>query len=369
MDDQFDCIVIGAGVVGLAVARHVALTGRSVLVLERHDAIGTETSSRNSEVIHAGIYYRPGSLKALLCVRGKALLYEYLAERELPHKRIGKLIVAVTDGERQRLADIMATAEENGVTDLVRIDSRELSAREPAVRGVEALWSPSTGILDVHALMLSLLGDLEAAGGIVALNATVSSGKVDDKTVRLTVDSDGEAIEIEAATVINCAGLGAAELAASIEGSVTPPPTLRPTKGNYFTYAGASPFGTLIYPLPADGGLGIHATLDMGGRVRFGPDVEWLESPALAVDPARAASFYAAIRTYWPDLAEGMLEPGYAGIRPKLSGPGEPPADFRIVESSPKGSAHLIQLFGIESPGLTSALAIAERVGAMIWGQ
>jgi L-2-hydroxyglutarate oxidase LhgO len=359
-------VVVGAGVVGLATARSIARTGRSVIVLERNDRIGAETSSRNSEVIHAGIYYPAGSLKARLCVRGKALLYDYLRERALPHAQIGKLIVAVTPAEQDRLGGIIRAAAANGVKDLEPLDSRALAAREPNVRGVAAVWSPSTGILDAHALMLSLQADLEAADGLVALNAPVESIAVADDGIRVRIGGD-DPLEIGAACVVNAAGLEATALARRVDGlDAAAVPSIRYAKGNYFVCSGPSPFRHLIYPLPVDGGLGIHATLDLDGRLRFGPDVEWSETVDYTIDESRTDAFYAAIRTYWPELPDGGLMPGYVGVRPKLAGPGEPAADFAIVRADTHRAASLVHLFGIESPGLTACLAIAETVVSLI---
>ncbi len=367
MSEHFDCAVVGAGVVGLAIARQLSSTGRSVLVLERHGTIGTETSSRNSEVIHAGIYHPAGSLKARLCVRGKSLLYDYLRERELPHSRLGKLIVAVTRDEIDRLDGIARFAAANGVNDLERVDRDALERLEPEIRGAAALWSPSTGIVDTHALMLSLQGDLEENGGMIALSARVDAIAIGTDRVAITVDAGGETVRFTADTVVNASGLGAATLAKSItNGNGDPAPALRFAKGNYFVYRGAAPFSHLIYPLPVDGGLGVHATLDLAGSVRFGPDVEWIDSIDYDVDATRSGAFRDAIRNYWPGLPEDGLAPGYAGIRPKLSGPGEPVADFLIVRSARTPRGGLVQLFGIESPGLTSCLAIAEYVDALL---
>ena len=369
MSDRFDCAVVGAGVVGLAIARELALSGRAVIVLEQNGQIGEETSSRNSEVIHAGIYYPTGSLKARWCVEGKALLYEYLQARALPHRRIGKLIVAVSETERSQLDAIAGRARDNGVDDLALLDAAALHAMEPELRGVSALWSPSTGILDVHALMLSLQGDLESADGIVALNAEVDSFALGPAAVRLSVRSDDQLTEIEAATLINAAGLHATALARNGTGlDQSAVPETFYAKGNYFVYEGRSPFGHLVYPVPVEGGLGIHATLDLAGRVRFGPDVEWSDGIDYVLDESRAATFYAAIRTYWQGLPDGALAPGYVGVRPKLAGPGEHARDFMIDDQGSAQGGRLIQLFGIESPGLTSCLAIGRHVAAVLNG-
>jgi L-2-hydroxyglutarate oxidase LhgO len=363
MSDKVDCAIIGAGVIGLAVARALADAGREVIVLERNTGIGEETSSRNSEVIHAGLYYPTGSLKARLCVAGKALLYDYCERRQVPHRRCGKLIVATEESQLDRLESIALQAKTNGVDDCRLLDGRALEAREPAVRGQGALWSPSTGILDSHALMLALEADLEAADGVVATQSAVKAMEVADDTIRLAVVSDGETSEIRAATVVNSAGLGAGRVAARCTGldDYTAPRTYY-AKGNYFIYRGKSPFGSLVYPLPVDGGLGIHATLDLGGRLRFGPDVEWVDEIDYTVDTGRRDAFAEAIRTYWPILETADLAPDYAGIRPKLSGPGEKAADFRVDIPASGRHRQLVHLFGMESPGLTAALAIAAEV-------
>jgi L-2-hydroxyglutarate oxidase LhgO len=363
MNDQVDCVVIGAGVIGLATGRALAEAGRQVIVIERNAGIGEETSSRNSEVIHAGLYYPTGSLKATLCTRGKAALYDYCVRRQVPHRRSGKLIVAADDSSRPRLRQIAQQARLNGVDDLVEVHRNHMGKYEPAIDAAAALWSPSTGIIDSHALMLALQGDLEAADGIVATQTTVSAIAVDADRVRLNISSASDDSELTAHTVINAAGLGAAALAADCtgtEGFSVPKTWL--ARGIYFSYAGPSPFNSLVYPLPADGGLGIHATLDLAGGLRFGPDVEWIDRIDYTVDAGRRAAFAQAIRTYWPDLDESALAPAYAGIRPKLAGPGEPAADFRFDVVAAGPARQLIHLLGMESPGLTSALAIAEEV-------
>jgi L-2-hydroxyglutarate oxidase LhgO len=363
MSDRVDCVIIGAGVVGLATGRALAESGREVIVLDRNGRIGEETSSRNSEVIHAGLYYPTGSLKARLCVAGKSMLYDYCEAKRVPHRRCGKLIVATDDAQVPRLGAIEAQAATNGVGDLERIDSAELERREPEVVGVAALWSPSTGIVDSHALMVALQGDIEAADGIVATKTTVRSLHVADDGVRLAIESDGEAGELVARTVVNSAGLEAVRLAALCTGTgAGKVPQGFLAKGSYFIYAGATPFRTLVYPLPVDGGLGVHATLDLGGKVRFGPDVEWIDAIDYSVDATRRDAFAESIRTYWPAVRAEALVPGYSGIRPKLAGPGQPPADFRIDLAATGSSSQLVHLLGIESPGLTSALALAREV-------
>ncbi len=365
MDETVDCVVVGGGVVGLAVARALAMRGREVLVLEAANAIGTGVSSRNSEVVHAGLYYPTGSLKARLCVQGRDLLYEYCAERGVPHRRCGKLIVATSAAQLPGLDAIEAQARTNGVHDVRRLSRAEAQALEPALACVAALHSPSTGIVDSHALMLALLGDLEHAGGILALNSPLALADIASDAIKLEA-ADGT--RLRARTVVNAAGLQAPQLAARIAGlDAAHVPRAHYAKGSYFTLAGRSPFSQLIYPIPEPGGLGVHLTLDMGGQAKFGPDVQWVASEHdLQVDPARAAAFYAEVRKYWPALRDGALAPGYAGIRPKIHGPGAAAADFVIQGPQVHGIAGLVNLFGIESPGLTSALAIAEHVAALV---
>jgi L-2-hydroxyglutarate oxidase LhgO len=367
--EQVDCVVIGAGVVGLAVARALALEGREVMLLEAANAIGTGTSSRNSEVIHAGIYYPTGSLKARLCVAGKQLLYDYCAERGLAHRRCGKLIVATSEAQAAELPAIMAKAAANGVHDMVLLTRQEAQAMEPQLACVAAVYSPSTGIVDSHALMLSLQGDLENAGGMVALNSPLAHAQCGKSGIHVVAE-DGTALA--AKTVVNAAGLQAPALAARFAG-LDPAcvPRAYYAKGNYFTLAGRSPFSRLIYPVPEPGahlaGLGVHLTIDLGGQAKFGPDVQWVDSPEdLLVDPARGEVFYAEVRKYWPGLADGALAPGYAGIRPKIQPPGAPASDFVIQGPQAHGVRGLVNLFGIESPGLTSSLAIARHVASLL---
>ncbi|KQX21229.1 NAD(P)/FAD-dependent oxidoreductase [Variovorax sp. Root434] len=363
--EEIDCAVIGAGVVGLAVARALALDGREVLVLESEGAIGTGTSSRNSEVIHAGIYYPQGSLKAKLCVEGKELLYAYAAERGVPHRRCGKLIVATSPGQADQLEAIRVKAAANGVGDLAMLTAQQAVALEPQLHCVAALHSPSTGIVDSHALMLSLLGDLENAGGMLALKSAIMRAECGAGAVVLIAE-DGTALRCR--SVVNAAGLGGPALARCFEGL---PPSAVPVehfaKGNYFTLSGRAPFGRLVYPVPEPGGLGVHLTIDLGGQAKFGPDVQWVSSPDdLVVDPTRGDGFYAEVRKYWPALPDGALIPGYAGMRPKISGPGEPAADFMIDGPDSHGVQGLVNLFGIESPGLTSSLAIGQHVARLL---
>lgn len=361
MVDQVQSVVIGAGVVGLAVARALAQTGREVVVLEAADAIGTGTSSRNSEVIHAGIYYPAGSLKARLCVQGKALLYAYCADRGVDVRRCGKLIVATRADQVAQLAQILHKAQANGVADLQLLSRVQAQALEPELECHAALLSPSTGIVDSHGLMLALQGDMENAGGALALMSPVASGQVRDGGILLRT-ADGT--ELLAHEVVNAAGLWAPQVAASIEGlDAQHVPQAYFAKGNYFTFSGRVPFSHLIYPVPEAAGLGVHLTLDLGGQAKFGPDVQWVSDPAqLQVDPQRGLGFYDEVHKYWPGLPAGSLAPGYAGIRPKISGPHEAAADFVIQGPSQHGVPGLVNLLGIESPGLTSCLAIAQAV-------
>ncbi len=362
--DRVDAVVIGAGLVGLAVARALALAGREVVILEAEDAIGTHTSSRNSEVIHAGIYYPQGSLKARACVEGRRRLYHYCAERGVPRRRCGKLIVATDAAQLDELEVIRQKAHANGVTDVVRVSSGEVRAMEPELTCIAALHSPSTGIVDSHALMLAYLGDAENAGAMLALKSPLQNGVVRVDGIELHVAG---AEPVLAARVVNCAGLTAPSVARRIEGypARLAPPELY-AKGNYYTLARRAPFSRLVYPVPEPGGLGVHVTLDLGGRARFGPDVEWVDKIDYHVDPRRAERFYAAIRRYWPGLPDGALEPGYAGIRPKISGRGEPPADFVVQGPREHGVPGLVQLYGIESPGLTASLSLADHVAALL---
>ena len=359
--DKLDCVVIGAGVVGLAVARALALQGREVMVLEAADAIGTQTSSRNSEVIHAGIYYPQGSLKARLCVQGRQMLYAYCEARGIGHRRCGKLIVATHEAQQAQLQAIQAKAAANGVTDLVLLTREQAVAMEPALHCVAALHSPSTGIVDSHALMLALQGDLEHAGGMVVLNAPLARAQVRADGLMLEMQDGTQLI---ANSVINAAGVHAPAVARTFEGlDARHVPAAYYCKGNYFTLSGRSPFQHLIYPVPEAAGLGVHLTVDLGGQAKFGPDVQWVESPDdLVVQPARGEVFYAEVRKYWPALPDGALLPGYAGIRPKINAPHEVASDFVIQGPAVHGVPGLVNLFGIESPGLTSSLAIGEWV-------
>jgi L-2-hydroxyglutarate oxidase LhgO len=363
--DKVDCVVVGAGVIGLAVARKLAQAGREVIVLEAAEGIGTVTSSRNSEVIHAGIYYKAGSLMARMCVSGKQALYAYCRDHGIPHRNCGKLIVATNPKETEKLQSIRAHAEANGVLDMQALSGDAARALEPALNCDAALLSPSTGIIDSHAYMLALRGDAEEAGAACAFYTPLIRAKA--AAGRIEVDAGGDApMTIECDLFVNAAGLGAPAVARSIEGmpiELIPVPYL--AKGNYFSCSARAPFSRLIYPVPEPGGLGVHLTLDMAGQARFGPDVEWVDAIDYAVDPARAQRFYPAIRRYWPTLPDGALMPSYSGIRPKIVPPAVASQDFLIQGPRDHGVAGLINLFGIESPGLTSSLAIADYVGEL----
>lgn len=371
--ETIDALVIGAGVVGLAVARALAEQGLQTVVTEAGSGVGQGVSSRSSEVVHAGLYYTPGSLKARLCVRGKHLLYAYCDARGVPCRRIGKLVVATGPEQHAALLALAERAAANGVP-AEWLSADEARAREPALACSAALWSASTGIVDSHGLMLALQADLEAAGGVVVLRSGVTGAAFkagQPARVRLQT-GEGEAFEVAARHVVNAAGLQACALARRFEGlEPTYVPQARFAKGHYFTLAGRSPFRHLIYPAPVDAWLGIHLTLDLAGQARFGPDLQWLdtedpEAIDYSVDAQRAPAFEAAIRRYWPGLTAGALQPAYSGVRPKIHGPSEPAPDFSIDGPSGHGVAGLVSLFGIESPGLTSALAIGEMVAEMI---
>jgi L-2-hydroxyglutarate oxidase LhgO len=361
---SLDVVVIGGGVVGLAVARVLAQAGREVVVLEAESACGMHTSSRNSEVIHAGIYYPPGSRKAALCVSGKALLYDYCQREGIPHRRIGKLIVATRDDEIPALERILEQARANGVDDLTWLDAGEIHALEPEVRAVRGLFSPSTGIVDSHELMSALRRNATAHGASVVVSTPVLAGRADEQGVQLELGGV-EPVSVRCRAVVNAAGLRAPDVTRSIAGLVVgDPPRAHFAKGHYFTLRSGSPFRHLVYPIPAPGGLGVHVTLDLAGQVRFGPDVSWLEDLDYSFDESRAPAFYAAIRSYYPALDAAALVPGYTGVRPKL-GPAGTTHDFRIDGPAAHG-APFVGLYGIESPGLTASLAIAAEVALLL---
>jgi L-2-hydroxyglutarate oxidase LhgO len=363
--DSVDCVVVGAGVVGLAIARALAERGLETIVVEAQRHIGMGESSRNSEVIHAGIYYPEESLKARFCVAGRKTLYEYCKTRGVAHRRCGKLIVATTADQVDQLAVLRAFAEAAGVHDLTLLTETQARRLEPDLRCVAALESPSTGIIDSHAYMLSLQGDAEAAGAALAFEAPVTRLSQGSRAIGVTLGNDS-APSLQARLLVNSAGLCAQTVALSLaELPRHHVPPLHYAKGNYFSLSSRSPFTRLIYPLPQASGLGIHLTLDLDGRARFGPDVEWIDAPDYHVDSARSPTFYDAIRTYWPALRDRSLLPGYAGVRAKLSGPGEKAADFVISGPGDHGIPGLINLFGIDSPGLTSSLALAAHVTSM----
>lgn len=367
---EVDVAVVGAGVVGLAVAAALARRGRSVIVLERHDAIARETTSRNSEVVHAGLYYPPGSLKARLCVAGREALYARCERLGIPHRRLGKLVVATGESEIAVLERIRETGAANGAPDLEIVGAREVSALEPEVKAVAALRSPSTGIVDAHALSLSFLAEAEAGGAVLALRSEVREIARTAAGYRLAVrDADGAPGRLEAAAVVNAAGLSA-DRVAQLAG-LDPDACgyrLHPCKGDYFALAAGAPLrlSRLVYPVPAQAGLGIHATLDLGGRIRFGPDTEYVPEPVYEVAASKAAVFAEAVRRYLPRLEAAWLTPDYAGVRPKLAGPGGGFRDFVVAEEGARGLPGLVNLVGIESPGLTAAPAIAERVAALL---
>jgi L-2-hydroxyglutarate oxidase LhgO len=372
--EEVDCVVVGAGVVGLAVARALALAGREVIVLEAAEGIGTETSSRNSEVIHAGIYYPADSLMARFCVAGRRRLYAYCAEKGVPHSNCGKLIVATSAREDAMLAGIKQRAETNGVEGMRVLSASEAIALEPNLSCTSALLSPATGIIDSHNFMVALQGDAENAGAVTVFFSPVTGGRALERGAGGgTGGGPGGGIEIDVGgsdpmtlrcrLLVNSAGLHAPGLARRITGMPADRvPAAYYAKGNYFTLSGRSPFSRLIYPVPVPGGLGVHLTVDLGGQARFGPDVQWIDEIDYTVDPARSESFYAAVRTYWPALKDGALQPGYAGIRPKTVPRGAPGQDFVVQGPQSHGVAGLINLFGIESPGLTASLAIADHV-------
>jgi len=359
--DNVDAVIIGAGVIGLAVARALALRGREVIILEAEDHFGTVTSSRNSEVIHAGIYYPRGSLKARMCVAGRDLLYDFCDQYGVPYRRCGKLIVATSESQLAELDKINTAAAGNGVQ-LERFSRAQALELEPQLSCECALHSPSTGIIDSHSYMLTLLGQAESRGATLVTESRVTTLSLERGGILVGINNEEPALR--ASTVINSAGIFAPDVARLIEGGfpVEHIPRRYFAKGNYFGLAGRSPFGRLVYPIPEPGGLGVHLTLDLAGRARFGPDVQWVENYDYSVEPQRAERFYAAIRTYWPDLADGALQPAYAGIRPKISGPNEVAPDFRVDGPETHGVEGVVNLFGIESPGLTASLALAEFI-------
>jgi len=362
MTDSVECVVVGAGVVGLAIARAMALKGHEVLVLEAENAFGTHTSSRNSEVIHAGIYYPANSLKARTCVNGNALLYDYCRQRGVDYQKTGKLIVATDSGQLDLLKTYLAQGRVNGVADLELVSQDQLHHLEPDVRGLAALKSPSTGIVDSHGLMLSLLGDLESAGGTLALRSKLRAFRHSTHGFALDVEIEGVPVKLQSQRLINSAGHGAIGLAKS-SGMDHLPVNYYPA-GHYFSYQGRSPFRHLIYPVAGPGSLGVHGTLDLGGQLKFGPDVEWRDhlDYTFGMEELRKRHFENSIRKYYPALEMNRLQPGYVGVRPRISGPGDPAEDFKIDDPERHGMRGLVQLFGIESPGLTACLAIANEV-------
>ncbi|WP_374575556.1 NAD(P)/FAD-dependent oxidoreductase [Phenylobacterium sp.] len=363
--DEVDCVVIGAGVVGLAVARALSLMGYETIVAEAEEQFGTGISARNSEVIHAGIYYPQGSLKARYCVAGRAALYAFCESRGVAHRRCGKLIVATGEEQVPALEALAEAGRRNGVDDLRPLTAAEARALEPELACVAAVLSPSTGLIDSHGLMSALLGEAEDHGAVLARGAAFTGGEA-MAGGGLSLRFAQEDFALRARLVVNAAGLGAPDVARRIDGLAPEhAPKAYYAKGSYFSLASRSPFSRLVYPIPEPGGLGVHLTLDLGGAARFGPDVQWIEAPDYAVEPRRADHFYGEIRRYWPGLADGALVPAYAGVRPKITGPGEPAADFRIDGPQAHGVAGLINLFGIESPGLTSSLAIAGAVAGL----
>lgn len=366
MTESIECAVIGAGVVGLAVARELARSGLETIILERETVIGSGTSSRNSEVIHAGIYYPANSLKAELCVQGKRLLYSYCESRGIEHRACGKLIVATSDEQISKLKLLINNASASGVHDLAMLSQEQTEDLEPEIACLASIHSPSTGIVDSHGLMLSLQGDFESAGGVIAFGSAVESGQSTAHGIVLRI-AGAEQFELNARRVVNCAGLAANAIARRLDG-VDPQlvPPLYFAKGNYFNLNVPSPFKRLIYPAPQTAGVGIHLTLDLGGNARFGPDVEWIDEPHYNVDPRRSLTFYRAIRKYWPALPDESLSPAYAGVRPKLQAPDKPATDFLIQTHRTHGVAGLVNLFGIESPGLTASMAIATRVESLL---
>lgn len=369
--DRSECVIVGGGIVGLAIARCLALAGREVVVVERAEAVGTETSARSNEVIHAGILYRPGGPQARLCPVGARALYGYCASRGVPHRRIGKLLIATAEDEIDWLAAMRARAVENGVDDLEWLDGEAAAGLEPAIRCSAGLLSPSSGIVDTHALMLAYQGEAEARGAVVALNSEVVAGAVADTGFELEVrDAAGETTRLGADILVNAAGIWATPLARRIGGMPAELiPEIHLAKGAFFTLAGRTPFSRLIIPPHQWMRRGCHYTLDLAMAGRFGPDEEWVDTVDYAIDPARVAHFYDGIRRYYPGLADGALQPGYTGIRPRLNGPGEEMADWILQGPAEHGIARLVNLFGIESPGITASLGLGETVAAMLAGE
>ena len=366
MPERVDCAVIGAGIIGLAIARELALHGREAIVIEAADAIGTHTSSRNSEVIHAGLYYGKGSFKARFCIAGKQLLYDYCRERGVLHKNIGKIVVAAGDDEIATLKGYVAKAEANGVTDLRWLSRTQLREMEPEVECAAGFLSPSTGIVDSHALMLAYQGDAQNHGAAVVFKSPVRSGEIGADGIVLNVGGD-EPMTIACNAVVNSAGLFAQDVARSVSG--IPAQSIPPqyfAKAHYYTLSGKPPFRRLVYPVATSAHLGVHVTVDLAGQVRFGPDVSWVDKVDYSFDHSREPLFYRAIRKYYPGLKDGQLQPGYTGIRPKVSGEGEPAADFVIQGPKDHGVPGLVNLYGIESPGLTASMAIAQHVRALL---
>jgi L-2-hydroxyglutarate oxidase LhgO len=366
MTDSVECVVVGAGVIGLACARALAEAGHEVLVLEQERWVGSHTSSRNSEVIHAGLYYPQDSLKARYCVEGRKELYAYCGAHGVSHERVGKLVVACTEAEIPVLKNVMARANANGVGDLEWISGNEARGLEPELFCLAAFFSPSTGIIDSHGLMLAFEANAEAAGATIVLRAPVLRGAVGKRGFTLEVGG-AEPATIACELLVNSAGLEAPLLARRIAG--VPPASVPPAyfcRGVYFTLAGRAPFRRLVYPVPESAGLGVHLTLDLAGQARFGPDTQWIDGIDYTVDPTRGERFYAAIRTYWPGLKDGALQPGYAGVRPKINGPRDPSADFVIQGPAEHGIAGLVNLYGIESPGITASLPLAAHVARLL---
>ena len=358
--ENVECTVIGAGVIGLAIARALALQGHEVIILESESIIGSATSSRNSEVIHAGIYYGTESLKAKLCVEGKVALYDYCKNHGIPFKRCGKMIVATNEGQIERLKALQRKATANNVTDLIWQDKKTTLDMEPELNAVASILSPSTGLIDSHALMLSYQGEAEANGAVIAYNTPVLNGEIIDKGMLLNVGGKAP-MTIESKMVFNCGGLNAQKITASLKGFPSEHiPETHYAKGNYFALNDKNPFTHLIYPIPEEAGLGVHLTIDLGGQAKFGPDVEWIDTIDYNVNPLRGKKFYRAIRDYWPGLRDDTLIPSYSGIRPKLKGQGNPPMDFIFSGPSTHGVQGLVNLYGIESPGLTASLLIAD---------